>query len=232
MDDARGNGHAGAVGGALLTMYLHWTEKTVTDFSDASVNALYHEGFVFTRLGRGVAHQTRSVRVDLARFELSSENRRVLKKNEHLQGAIEKLPYADYHWQIGKMAKDFYETKFGTGVMSANKVKALLTDPAKSNFNRLLMYAENDSPVGYCIALETDKMIHYSYPFYDINHSIGMWMMIKAVLFAKEQGKKYLYLGSAQRPTDTYKLQFSGLEWFDGKEWQTDTKKLKTILDS
>jgi arginyl-tRNA--protein-N-Asp/Glu arginylyltransferase len=57
-------------------------------------------------------------------------------------------------------------------------------------------------------------------------------MMTKAVLYAKEQGKKYIYLGSAQRPTDTYKLQFAGLEWFDGTQWQADLKKLTSILDS
>lgn len=55
-------------------------------------------------------------------------------------------------------------------------------------------------------------------------------MMLKAILYAKELKKDYIYLGSAQRPTDTYKLQFTGLEWFDGQEWQTDQKALKQIL--
>jgi len=41
---------------------------------------MYDHGYVFTRIGKGVMHQTRSVRVDLAKFELTSENRRVLKK--------------------------------------------------------------------------------------------------------------------------------------------------------
>src|SRR3989344_6101553 len=39
--------------------------------------------------------------------------------------------------------------------------------------------------------------------------------------------KKYIYLGSFSRPTDTYKLQFAGLEWFDGKQWQNNPEKLK-----
>jgi hypothetical protein len=54
--------------------------------------------------------------------------------------------------------------------------------------------------------------------------------MLKAVIYAKDGGKKYFYIGSAQRPTDVYKLQFAGLEWFDGKEWQTDAGALKKIL--
>jgi hypothetical protein len=39
-----------------------------------------------------------------------------------------------------------------------------------------------------------------------------------------------MFLGSAQRPSDTYKMQFSGLEWFDGQQWNTDTEALKNIL--
>jgi arginyl-tRNA--protein-N-Asp/Glu arginylyltransferase len=59
---------------------------------------------------------------------------------------------------------------------------------------------------------------------------MGLGMMTTAINFAKEQGLKYVYLGSLQRPGDTYKLQFEGLEWFDGKAWQTDLQSVKDIL--
>ncbi len=54
--------------------------------------------------------------------------------------------------------------------------------------------------------------------------------MTRAIVWAKENEKKYVYLGSAQRPTDTYKFQFSGTEWFDGKEWKSDVEELKSVL--
>lgn len=177
--------------------------------------------------------QTRSVRIDLTKFELSSENRRILKKNEVLKIKAAPLPYANYDWQIGKLAKDFYDTKFGEGTFSANKIKELLTEKEKGNFNGLLEYSENDKTIGYAIAYQTDYILHYSYPFYNLETSskdIGMGMMLLAILYAKEHDKKYVYLGSAQRETDVYKLQFKGLEWFDGKNWSVDMKKLKTIL--
>jgi arginyl-tRNA--protein-N-Asp/Glu arginylyltransferase len=120
-------------------MYLSWVEQIITDFSDEKINTLYNEGYVFTRVGKGVMNQTRSVRIDLNKFELSSENRRVLKKTEELELKIENLPYKNYSWQIGKMAKDFYDTKFGAGTFTANKVKELLISD-KSNFNLLLIY--------------------------------------------------------------------------------------------
>lgn len=241
-------------------MYLSWKEQTITDFSEQNIESMYNQGYVLTRVGKGDMRQTRSLRVDLNEFELSSENKRILKKTEDLLLSIAPIPYAAYSWQIHKMGKDFYEQKFGSKTFSAQKIKELITDPEKSNFNKLLIYtlptvilseAKNplhinerdpsvaplpqDDRAGYCIVLETKNILHYSYPFYNLAldyPNMGMGMMLKAIVWAKEQGKRYIYLGSAQRPTDTYKLQFAGLEWFDGNSWHTDTNELKSILQS
>lgn len=214
-------------------MYLKWNEQTITDFSDENINSLYTEGYLFTRVDRGVMHQTRSLRIDLSKFELSSENRRVLRKTEEITLKVTTLPSSEYHWTIGKMGKDFYQQKFGDGTFSANKIKELMNDETKSNFTTLFSYTVENETLGYCIARETDDMIHYCYPFYDLSKSpkdMGLGMMTRAVVFAKEQKKKYLYLGSAQRPNDTYKLQFEGVEWFDGEQWKSDTETLKILL--
>jgi arginyl-tRNA--protein-N-Asp/Glu arginylyltransferase len=209
--------------------YLHWAEKTITDFAPQSVRGMYEDGWVFTRIGRGVMHQTRSLRINLSKFELSSENRRILKKLQGVDIMNAKLPYDNYSWIVGKMAKDFYEKKFGPGIMTANKIKELVTDTAASNFNTLLIYGGQ----GYCISYAADSMLHYSYPFYDMARStkdMGMGMMIQAILHAKETGLSHIYLGSLQRPGDTYKLQFKGIEWFDEKKWREDTEEVKKIL--
>ncbi len=198
---------------------------------------MYDRGYLFTRVQKGVMNQTRSLRIDLSKFNLTSENRRILRKTENIHMINGQLPMSNYDWKIGKLAKDFYETKFGAGTFSANKVKELLTDEKKSNVNVLLCYHVKEIEVGYCIAFETPSLLHYAYPFYQLKiqnskftpHT-GMGMMLKAILWAKEQGKKYVYLGSATRPTDVYKLQFEGLEWFDGERWNTDLDRLKQIL--
>lgn len=214
-------------------MYLRWNEQTITDFSPEFVTSLYSDGFLFTRINKGVMDQTRSVRVDLSQFELSSENRRILKKTDGLTLTALALPYADYHWSIGKIGKDFYEQKFGDGTFSANKLKELVTDDKKSHFNILLAYSLNDETIGYAICYENNSLLHYCYPFYNLDTApkdIGLGMMLRALLYAKEHGKNHVYLGSAQRPSDTYKLQFSGVEWFDGERWQNNLEDLKNLL--
>lgn len=193
---------------------------------------MYERGFVFTRLGRGVMTQTRSVRIDLDKFELSSENRRILKKTEELTLEIVQLPHPDYDWHIHKLGHDFYETKFGKGTFSANKIKELLTSP-DSNYNRLFVYKYDEKPLGYCICYGNRDWLHYGYPFYDLDAdmpNLGIGMMTKTIAWAKENGRKYVCLGSAQNPTAVYKTQFNGFEWFDGERWRDDIAELKKVL--
>jgi len=121
--------------------YLKWSEEKVLDFKPDNIDKVYDDGFVFTRVGKGVMQQTRSVRIDLSKFSLSSENRRILKKITTLDLKSIALPLKDYDYKLGKLAKDFYENKFGMGVMSAQRIKEMLTDAEKSNFNVLLSYA-------------------------------------------------------------------------------------------
>lgn len=211
-----------------LPKYLSWKEEKISDFSETNVTEMYNKGFVFTRIAKGVMHQTRSIRIDLSKFELTSENRRILKKVEEIKISEIDLPYVDYEWSMGKLAKDFYDTKFGDGIFSAQKVKEVLTSD-KNNFNVLFNYSD----IGFAICYFNKNVLHYSYPFYDLEKApkdMGLGMMIKAIVWAKEKGLKFVYLGSLQRPGDVYKLQFEGLEWFDGKKWKKDLEEVKEIL--
>ena len=214
--------------------YLNWDTKKTDDMSPENIDRLYSQGYLLTRLEKGVMNRTRSFRIDLRKFESSSENRRILRKSENLKLAIESIPYALYSWKVGKLAKDFYE-KFGDNVFTANKIREIMTDGDKSNFNKLFIFVDKrtNEIVGYVISYQSAHIIHYSYPFYvedPLEPSRGLGMMTKAIEWAKSLGKDYLYLGSLQRPSDTYKLQFKGGEWFDGEVWQKDIEPLKEIL--
>ncbi len=210
--------------------YLHWKEETIIDDSTESISRMYDNGFVFTRLGKGVMHQTRSVRIDLSKFELSSENRRILRKGEEIILNKNVIPFSKYTWEIGKIAKDFYDKKAG-GAFSVNKIKEITT--TNHNFNTLLSYTIAGVDLGFAICYKNSDIFHYSYPFYDlekVSRDMGLIMMTKMTLEAQKQGLKYVYLGSLQRPSDVYKLQFSGVEWFDGKEWKSDVEEVKKVL--
>ncbi len=216
--------------------YLTWNEKTLTDVSESVTSPLYGSGYVFTRVGKGVMQQTRSVRIRLKAFAQSSENRRIMKKAADLSLEVLTLPLGSYDFTLAKMAKDFYAEKFGPGIMSAQKIKEMLTDPTRSNFNLLLSYSSaQPEKKGYAICYGTSTFLHYSYPFYALSEAtkdMGLAMMLMAIDWAQKKGLEYVYLGSLQRPSDTYKLQFSGLEWFTGTTWSSDTEAVKKLLIS
>jgi len=216
-------------------MYLSWDKKTTTNFSDENINTLYNGGYLFTRTNKGDMYQTRSLRIDLSKFKLNSENKRILKHTDNIVLEVVDIPYTNYHWGIHKLGKDFYATKFGDKTFSAQKIKELITDPIKSNFNKLFIYRqkEDNLAIGYAICHETNNLLHYSYPFYDLNaniNNLGIGMMTKAIVWAQEHNKKYVYLGSIKDEKAKYKLQFENMEWFDGKKWSTDLEKLKKAI--
>lgn len=217
--------------------YISWKEKILKRRTAKAVEKLYGEGFVMTRKGPGVMQQTRSARIRLSKFSPNSENRRILRKNASISLWEKDIPLSNYDWRIGKTAKDFYGGKFGGKIMSANKIKEMLSDAKKSNFNKLFEYRQNvyEFPLGFAVVLETDGLIHYSYPFYDLDKApkdLGLGMMTMAIMRAKEKNKKFAYLGSLRRRADAYKAQFDGFEWFTGKRWSKDTAKLKEVLRS
>ncbi len=206
--------------------YLKWKEEKIDNETAEVISRMYDNGFVFTRIDKGIMHQTRSIRIDLSKFELSSENRRILRKGESVILEKFSIPYESYKWEIGKMAKDFYDKK-ASGAFSANRIKELIT--TSDNFNSLFSF----SGLGYAICYENNSILHYCYPFYDLDKSpkdMGLVMMTKVLEEAKTLGLKYVYLGSLQRPSDVYKLQFSGIEWFDGKGWKQDLEEVKRLL--
>ncbi|KKQ34659.1 MAG: hypothetical protein US52_C0051G0011 [candidate division WS6 bacterium GW2011_GWA2_37_6] len=238
-----------------MPQYFHFKKTAIPGISNREIVDLYGEGYVLTRVPDQM-DQVRSLRIDLSKFELSSENRRVLRKTEDIS-LFEfelSLPLDNKtNWRIFNLGKTFYKENFNDVEFSANKIREILYSGANNglHFNKLLVYYKNNTlgndttsatidhtkTLGYCILYKAEKIIHYCYPSYDLTSNVpnlGMGMMLKAITMAKEpdQNLRYIYLGSFSRPTDIYKLQFKGLEWWDGNKWVDDIGLLKDQIKS
>lgn len=215
-------------------MYLIYDEKVANN--PAELGGAYESGFILGRKQPAYLYQTRSLRIHLPSFSLSSENRRVLGKYQfELQAQALPIPADQYDWRLHKQGKDFYEQKFADVEFSAHKLKQLLT--TDYYFNLLLTFRAQagEFGTGHTIALRHEAFLHYCYPFYDLQEqrsNLGMYMMLRAIAWAQSQGLNYVYLGGATRSGDLYKLQFAGLEWWDQatQGWNSDTDSLKTLL--
>lgn len=210
-------------------MYKYFDKKVIS--CNDNITDLYDKGYIFVRIAKGVMEKIQGVRVDINKFTLSSENKRILRKTENLDFKIKSLPYVDYTYEIQKMGSQFYKEKFGNGVFSAYKIKEIFTKKDNLNFNYVFEFKENKKNIGFVISFINKDIIHYSYPFYALektNKNIGIGMMTMVIDFAKKNNIKYVYLGSVYKKESLYKLQFKGVEWFDGNTWRDDLDTLKS----
>lgn len=218
--------------------YYLKTDRKAIDYKPDLINQMYSHGYLLTRLGKGVMDQTKSLRIDLSKFEPNSENRRIIRKTDGLIIKASKLPLENYSWEIHKMGKEFYSKKFGDQTMSASKIKEMFQNMEKSNMNMVFSYhaenVNNEAALGYCLAYTNDQIVHYAYPFYDLESNIpnlGLGMMLQAIFWAKKNNLQFIYLGSLVTPESRYKLQFKGIQMWDNetKIWISDLEKIKQI---
>lgn len=178
-------------------------------------------------------YMARSVRVDLARHEPSSENRRVLKR---FDGALEESVMtreelaADGHFKA--LFLSYFDARHGVGVMSPERLAGILATPLPL---RGIRYTEGGAPIGYALEVAGDGYLHYWYPIYEAERartSLGMWMMLDAVRRAKAEGRGYAYLGTAYGEKGRYKMNVGPLSFWDGETWQEDSRALKALIDT
>lgn len=192
-----------------------------------SVDTMYQKGFLPTRIGKNNYYLSRNIRVNLKNFSLTSENKRILRKTQNLILENKDLKNFAFEYDIAGLATDYFKKKFKKKIISTQSLKRLFSGDF---FTNVLVYKSENQEVGYCITMETEEILHYAYPFYKsdlISTNTGIGMMTKAIEFAKENNKKYVYLGTAYTLSSLYKTQFKAIEWFDGTDWNKDLEKLK-----
>jgi GNAT superfamily N-acetyltransferase len=180
-----------------------------------SLDEIYDKGFLPVRSIKGLFYLTRSCRVNLSKFELSSENRRVLKKLAGTDLVVASMK--EFSKKKAPVLTREYLTKAATRRIFSSS----------GNFNYVFSFSDK----GIVATLMTSSLIHYAHQFYS-NKGLGMAVMTSIVDYAKNSGKKYTYLGTCYGEGALYKTQFEGFEFFDGVGWSGDLEKLKYLVGS
>jgi len=175
----------------------------------------------------------RQIRVNLAEFKLSSENRRILRKGKGINVALVPREKYGYTPERRQFFKTYANIKFGKDVMTSGRLDALFAAPIISH---LLEFtdAQTGAEIGVAtLYVEGAALAYYYYAFYDLNYfsrNLGMFMMTAATVeFATRQVKQF-YLGTCYSENALYKTQFAGVEFFNGFRWSADLQELKYIL--
>jgi arginyl-tRNA--protein-N-Asp/Glu arginylyltransferase len=194
---------------------------------------LFNQGFLPSSRDLDRFYLCRQVRVDLRKFRLSSENRRILRKGEGISAAL--VPRAEFAYTPARREffKNYADMKFGKDVMSYDRLDSLFTGKITSH---LLIFTDTRSraEVGVVtLCLEPSAMAYYYSAFYDLNYysrNLGMFMMTTAVTLFAQRAFHFLYLGSCYIENALYKTQFAGAEFFNGVGWSKNLEELKFLI--
>ena len=198
---------------------------------DNEAGKIYEMGFLPVRSIKNLYYLARSVRVNLEKFELSSENRRILRKTEEFEGELVKLEEFDYTPQIQKICKDWFEARFGKGKISAAAIRKIFT---AGIFSHIFIWRQKEETAGYAVVFINEKVVHYAHVFSNprfTKSNLGARMMLEAIIWAKENGKKYAYLGTCYEKNALYKTEFMGVEFFNGLTWSSNLEELKYLIN-
>jgi len=194
---------------------------------------IFNAGFLPSSRNLDRFYLCRQVRVNLAKFKPSSENRRILRKGAGIDVKLVPRDKFDYTPERRQFFKTYADIKFGKDVMTFERLDALFASPIISH---LLMFTDTEkgSEIGVAtLYLEGKSLAFYYYAFYDLNYyarNLGMFMMTSAAALFAERGCRQLYLGTCYSDNALYKTQFAGAEFFNGFRWSGDLSELKFII--
>lgn len=196
------------------------------------IQKIYESGFLPIRSMKNVYYLSRSVRVNLDKFELSSENRRILNKTQNIEADLFPLCEFDYNFKVQKFCKDYGGKRFSKGFLTATAIKKIFKGEV---YNYVFVFKEISSQevIGYAVCFNSTDILQYAHCFYDLTYlkeNLGARMMLNAVVWAKKSNKKFAYLGTCYEEKALYKTEFKGVEFFNGFKWSENLKELKELV--
>ncbi len=166
-----------------------------------------------------------SARIDVSRFSLSRSQKKVLKRNAHLDRRATSPWATEHQYELFRTYLDSRHADGGMADMDVFEFAAMIEEtPVRS---RIVEYVDlgTGELTGACLTDVLDDGLSMVYSFYDPELerlSLGTYMVLDHVEIAREAGLPYVYLGYWV-PGSTkmgYKARFSGLEVYAGNRWQ------------
>lgn len=226
-----------------LNQYTHRQSVTPAQLDQLLANGWRHFGTAFFRysllIDGGKIQQVVPLRIRLADFELSSSQRRVLARNRDTRLHIRpttidraRRELFDRHKQrfannIPESIDDFLSPEPAT-VPCRNEELGVCLDQTAPDDN-------SGAPGGRLIAAsfldlgqQAASAVYAMFEPDQAARSLGIYLILRGIDYAKERGLKYYYPGYAYREPSfyDYKKRFSALEAYDWQgRWRPFTQK-------
>jgi GNAT superfamily N-acetyltransferase len=189
-----------------------------------SLSEIYASGFLPFRNKENLFYLARSARSNLKKFSLSSENRRILKKTQHIVSKTINLSDFDYDFHVQRKCKRWAKERGWK--ISTLSLKYLFSGKF---FNSLIMFSDKKNIIGYFVILRKKDFWHAAYPFYHPDYyrlGLGTRMLLESCLLAEKAGADSCYLGTCYGKRGFYKRNMPGFEFFNGLFWSENLEEL------
>jgi arginine-tRNA-protein transferase len=181
-----------------------------------------HFGVLFFRY-RFAVHGDRTfsvlpLRIDLARFSLTTSQRRVLAKNSTVRTVIRPAIVDATREKL--FAKHVLRFKENIPSSLYNFMSPLPGSVPCRNMELCIYLGEKLIGVTYLdIGQTATSAVYAMFDPAESKRSLGILMMLRSIHFSRERGYRYYYPGYAYREPSAYdyKKRFSGLEYLDWK---------------
>ncbi len=184
-----------------------------------SIEDNYSQGLLPQRNHKDVYYSESSCRSNLSKFNLSSENRRILRKTDEF--SFNKINLQDFDYNIEVQKKCRLWAKAQNWDFPTSSIKTIFTNHI---FNYVYQWTDQSRQVvAYAISLYTPSISHIAYVFYHPDYSHGnlpIRLALQVVIDSHELGLKYCYLGRFSKDRGFYKRNMPGFEYFDQGNWQ------------
>ena len=190
-------------------------------------------GFLPSSLALDRFYLTRQIRIPLAEWKPTSENRRILRKAAALR--VQLVPRSEFDYSADRRRNwlAYAHARFGAGVMPGERLDRILASPV---ITHLLHFTDRTTgqDVGTALMyLQSPRLAYYYYAFFALgpnDKSVGMEMMTQAVEHFAKAGWTHLHLGTCYTEQALYKTQFAPLEFFNGFRWSRNLEELKHLV--
>lgn len=182
----------------------------------------YQKGLLPQRNNLQSWYYDTSSRSNLAKFQLSSENRRILNKTEEF--SFELIPLSDFDFTPGVQKQIFSWLKDLGWDFPISSVKSIFT---RHIFNYLYIWKKHHQIIAYAVCYFSGTISHIAYVFYNPEFSHGnlpIRLVLQVVIDSHHQNLNYCYLGRFSQNTGFYKRNMPGFEYFQNDNWITYEK--------
>lgn len=184
-----------------------------------SIEENYQQGILPQRNDKNLFYQESSCRSNLSKLNLSSENRRILKKTEDF--SFQKIPLKDFSYTPDIQKKIYGWIKKLNWDFPVSSIKTIFTNHI---FNQVYIWKDNNNQIiAYSICYFLESISHIAYVFYDpqYDHSnLPIRLVLQTIIDSHSLGLKYCYLGRFSQETGFYKRNMPGFEYFDNNQWK------------